>query len=343
MRVGGLEIDFPFLLAPMAGYTDAAFRSVCLDYGCGGTFTEVVVAQGLMRGSKPSWHMLETAENEHPVAAHIYGSEPAVMARTAAMIEETGRFDFIDINCGCPVRKIVAKGAGAALIKDPALIGRIVRAVKAAVKLPVTVKTRIGFYDGQEMITTIAREVEDNGGDMLAIHGRYAALHHRGPVDWEMIARIKQMLTIPVVGNGGLMTAADALEKMQSSGVDGIMLARGAVGRPWIFEDVAAIQRGEQPKVRHHDELCAVIRTHLDRLVALKHKEARYRRKSDFNPDWSAALNFRSHLIQYLRGFADWSDVRRRLNSIRSTDDILEIVETVLARQDTDVVPGWKG
>ena len=339
MEIGRLNIDFPYLLAPMAGYTDMAFRSICHDYGCGASFTEVVVAQGLVRGSKPSWHLLETAENEHPVAAHIYGSDPDVMARVAAMVEECGRFDFVDINCGCPVRKIVAKGAGAALIKNPKRIGEIVKAVTDAVDMPVTVKTRIGFYDGEVMIHEIAREVEANGAAMLAIHGRFAANHHNGAVDWELIAQIKSELSIPVVGNGGLKTAEDAVAGMDASGVDGVMIARGAVGRPWIFEDIAALRRGEEPQVRHHAELRQVIKEHLRRLVEQKKLEALYRRKSDFNPDSSAALKFRSHMIQYLRGFSDWQDVRRCLNAIRSTDEILEIVDRVLARQSGDIVP----
>jgi nifR3 family TIM-barrel protein len=339
MQLGSLSIDFPFLLAPMAGYTDAAFRSICHDFGCGMTYTEVSVAQGLMRGSKPSWHLLETFEGEGPVAAHIYGCEPDVMAAVAVMAEKTGRFASVDINCGCPVRKIVAKGAGAALIHKPEQIGRIVRAVSSAVAIPVTVKTRIGFELGVERIGEIAQAVEENGAAMLAIHGRYARNHHRGDVDWKMIARIKKNCSIPVVGNGGIMSAEDAMMRMNQTGVDGIMIARGAVGRPWIFDDIARLQAGKEPLERTQTELRALIEEHLNRMMVLKEREALYRRKGAFDAEGGVAAHFRCHLIQYLSGFENWSDIRRRLNAVRSRVDIMDIVDAVFARQHTLLVP----
>jgi len=339
MQIGSISTATPFFLAPMAGYTDAAFRSICKDYGCSVVYTEVAVAQGLMRHSKPSWHLLETVPGERPIAGHIYGSAPGVMAKTAAMIAASERFDLIDINCGCPVRKIVAKGAGAALIRTPDQIGRIVRAVSEAVTIPVTVKTRIGFDAGAERITEIARIAEEEGAAAIAIHGRYAAHHHKGEADWEMIARIKSERSIPVIGNGGVMTAADALRRMDESGVDGVMIARGAVGRPWIFDDIARLQRGEAPAERTLPELREIIVNHLERLVALKEREALYRRKGSFQIDRGAAMHFRCHLVQYLSGFADWADIRRRLNSLTSTADVLDVVDQVFARQTSAIVP----
>ncbi len=339
MQIGSLKIRFPFVLAPMAGYTDAAFRSLCKDFGCSLVYTEVAVAQGLMRDSKPSWHLLETVPGEQPVAGHIYGVDPNVMAATAAKIEATGRFDLIDINCGCPVRKIVAKGAGAALIRKPALIGEIVRAVVAAVSIPVTVKTRIGYEVGQPRIEEIARAAEDNGAAAIAIHGRYAARHHRGAVDWDMIAKIKSKCGIPVIGNGGIMTAAEALERIRATGVDGIMVARGAVGRPWIFDDIARLQRGEEVRQWTLDELREVMIRHIDRLVALKQKETLYRRKKSYDVDRGAALQFRCHLVQYLSGLSDWADLRRSFNSLSSTDEIVALIDKVFARQNSHIVP----
>jgi tRNA-dihydrouridine synthase B len=339
MQIGSVSTETPFFLAPMAGYTDAAFRSICKDFGSGMGYTEVAVAQGLMRRSKPSWHILETVPNERPIAAHIYGSDPEIMARTAAAIEDTERFDLIDINCGCPVRKIVAKGAGAALIRTPKRIGEIVRAVRSAVALPVTVKTRIGFDMERPRIREIAEEVETAGAHALAIHGRYAACHHRGDVDWELIAAIKQDCRIAVIGNGGILTAQDALRRMQESGVDGIMIARGAVGQPWIFDDIARLQRGDAVAVRTLPELRVIIERHLAGLVALKEKEAQYRRKGSFQADPGAATHFRCHLIQYLNGLSDWSDVRRRFNDLRSSADIMGVVDEVFARQSSQIVP----
>ncbi len=333
MQIGTIAIDSPFWLAPMAGYTDAAFRSVCRDFGGGLFYTEVAVAQGLIRDSKPSWHLLETFEGEEQIAGHIYGSEPDVMAAVAAMIEQTGRFSAIDINCGCPVRKIVAKGAGAALIRTPAHIGEIVRAVRSAVSLPVLVKTRIGYKADQPRIKEIAQAVQEAGAAALAIHGRYAERQHRGPVDWDMIGDIKAHSTIPILGNGGLFTAAEAVTKWNEYGLDGVLIARGAVGNPWIFEDAGRLRRGEPVRARGLDELRGVIETHLDRLVRLKTKEGRCRRKSGFNPDQGAALHFRCHLIKYLSGLTNWVDIRRDLNAICSTTDIMRAVDTVIARQ----------
>jgi len=339
MQIGSLTTETPFFLAPMAGYTDAAFRSICKDFGCGMGYTEVAVAQGLMRDSKPSWHLMETIDGENPIAGHMYGSDPVVLAYTAEMIEKTGRFDTIDINCGCPVRKIVAKGAGAALIHTPELIGEIVKAVSDAVTIPVTVKTRIGYHNGLERITEIAQAAEEAGAALIAIHGRYAANHHRGDVDWDMIAKIKSERNIPVMGNGGIMTASEALSRMAETGVDGIMIARGAVGRPWIFDDIARLQAGKPIQERTHAELREIIQEHLNRLLALKEKEALYRRKGSFLIDRGAAMHFRCHLIQYLSGFADWSDIRRRLNGIETIAEIMDIVDCVFARQKDKIVP----
>lgn len=339
MQIGALKTETPFFLAPMAGYTDAAFRSICKSFGCSMGYTEVAVAQGLMRRSKPSWHLLETVPGERPIAGHIYGSDPGVMARTAAAIEETGRFDLIDINCGCPVRKIVAKGAGAALIRDPKRIGDIVRAVCAEVSLPVTVKTRIGFDLEKPRIREIAEEVEGAGAQAIAIHGRYASSHHRGDVDWEMIAAIKAACRIPVIGNGGVFTASEALRRMQETGVDGIMIARGAVGQPWIFDDIARLQRGDPIAVRTLSELRSIIEKHLAALVELKQKEALFRRKGSFLVDRGAAAHFRCHLMQYLSGLSDWADIRRRFNDLASPADVMDVVDAVFARQSSEMVP----
>ena len=203
----------------------------------------------------------------------------------------------------------------------------------------MTVKTRIGFDEGEERITEIAQAAEENGAAMIAIHGRYAANHHRGDVDWDMIARIKSERGIPVMGNGGIVNAEEALSRMSESGVDGIMIARGAVGRPWVFEDISRLQSGRPVLERTHTDLREIIELHLNRLRQLKEKEALYRRKGTFNIDRGAATHFRCHLIQYLSGFADWSDIRRRLNAIENIADIMEIVDVVLARQKNNIVP----
>lgn len=333
MEFGPLRVDFPVLLAPMAGYTDMAFRSVCEEFGCGASYTEVVNAAGLTHGSKRSWHMLETGPDEHPVGAHIYGADPDMMAEAARQIEETGRFDFIDINCGCPVRKIVAKGCGAALMRTPVMIERIVRALTQAVSMPVTVKTRIGMSPELFNVSDLAAAAEEGGAAAIAIHGRFASNHHRGPVDWDAILKVQEERAIPVIGNGGLLCAADAVARLKGSAIAGIMIGRGAVGRPWIFDDIRRLLRGQEPRERPLEEKRDVIELHLHRLVELKEKERRYRRRGALAADAGAALHFRSHLFQYLNGFQNWADIRRGMNEMNSTEQIMQAVDTVLSRQ----------
>ncbi|MFU8781282.1 MAG: tRNA dihydrouridine synthase [Kiritimatiellia bacterium] len=328
-----LNLPSPFWLAPMAGYTDQAMRKVWRHFGRGLFYTEVAVAQGLIRDSAPSWHLLSCDPEEHPVAGHMYGREPAAMAEAAQRIEASGRFAVIDINCGCPVRKIVAKGAGAALIREPAQIARIVKAVQSAVSLPVYIKTRIGYETGVETIREIARRAEDAGASALAIHGRYAADHHKGPADWEMIARVKQQVQIPVIGNGGIKTAQQAVAAMQTYGVDAVMIARGAVGNPWILADAETLWAGGTPPIRAYPELRRVVHWHLRELVAYKAKENLWRRRGGIDPDRAAALQFRCHLIQYLAGLEHWADVRRNFSRITCCQQIHEMVDTVIARQ----------
>jgi tRNA-dihydrouridine synthase B len=331
--VRGLTYIAPFWLAPMAGYTDQAMRKVWRTFGGGLFYTEVAVAQGLIRHSAPSWHLLECDPADGPVAGHIYGRDPGVMAEAARMMEASGRFSAIDINCGCPVRKIVAKGAGAALIREPEQIAAIVQAVVQAVSLPVLVKTRIGYAAGQERITEIARRVEQAGATALAIHGRFAANQHKGPVDWDLIARVKHMVQMPVIGNGGIRTARQAVDALRQHGLDAVMIARGAVGNPWILQDAALLAAGHTPDIRDFEELRRVARWHLEELVALKAKERVWRRRAGFDVDRAAALQFRCHLIHYLAGLENWVDVRRSLSAITSCAQVHDILDTVIARQ----------
>ena len=323
----------PFWLAPMAGYTDQAMRKVFRRFGGGLFYTEVTVAQGLIRDAAPSWHLLACDAEERPMAGHIYGSDPVVMADAARMMEATGRFDAIDINCGCPVRKIVAKGAGAALIRNPAQIEAIVRSVVRAVTLPVMVKTRIGYEAGQVQATEILHRVEDAGASAIAMHGRFAEHHHKGLADWDLIAAMKAKAGIPVIGNGGVKTAEQAVKALRQYGVDAVMIARGAVGNPWILADAEALIAQSRIPARDYRDLRDVIHFHLAELVALKEKERQWRRQKTMDVDRAAALQFRCHLIQYLAGLEHWADIRRQFSQIASCEHIHKMVDTVIARQ----------
>jgi len=333
LQFGNVTIDFPVVLAPMAGYTDAAFRSICKEHGAGACYTEVTSAEGIRRDSQKTFQFLEVSELDHPIAGHIFGKSVEAMAEAARFIEDLGRFDWIDLNCGCPVRKVVRRGAGAALMKDPEEIGELVRAVKAAVSLPVSVKTRIGFSPAFSDHLTIAKIVEDAGADLIAVHGRYACNFHKGDADWEKLAEIKQILSIPVIGNGGLDTPEDIPAMLDATGVDGMMIGRGAVGNPWIFGQGHAVLAGEPVAVPPLSERRAVIETHLKRLFELTRKTMKGRRhKAGFNPEKAACMHFRPHLAQYLKGLRGRRELLQQLNDLKTIKAVLAAVDQVLEK-----------
>ncbi len=331
LQIGSLAIPFPVLLAPMAGYTDAAFRTICADQGCGLAYTEVVNSEGVIRHSRPTLFLFETAPGERPLAAHIYGCRPEVMAEAAAIIESLGRFDLIDINAGCPVRKIVAKGCGAALMQSPELVYRIVKAVTQAVSLPVTLKTRTGIQPDKPVVDEVAHAAEEGGIAALALHARAADLRHGGPADWESLARVKAQCGVPVIGNGGVAQAEDVFRMMRETGVDGVMIGRAAIGNPWIFEDARRIARGSEPRAHSLEEHKNVLGAHLRRLAQLKTKDPRCARKGADGAQRGAALQFRPFLLKYLSGFEARAEVRRNLQRIGNLADIETIVQAALS------------
>jgi len=329
LRIGSLVLDPPVVLAPMAGYTDVAFRALCRRHGCALTYTEVVNATAIVHRNGRTLDMLEIEDVERPVAAHLYGSDPATMAEAARYVEQLGRFDLIDVNCGCPVRKIVAKGAGAALMRDPDKIGRIVRAIREAVSLPVTVKTRVGLKPDRINILETAQAVEEAGAAALAIHARPASQVHSGPADWETLARIKACRRVPIIGNGGVDTPADVVRMFRETGVDGVMVGRAAVGNPWFFEQARAVLGGGVPRVPDTDERRAMVMEHLGRVMAMKERAAKRRRKRGLPPEETAVLTFRAHLHRYLAGFPRWPEVRRTLNTMKTEEQVLAALHTV--------------
>lgn len=331
LQFGNVTIDFPVVLAPMAGYTDAAFRSVCKEHGAGACYTEVTSAEGIRRDSQKTFQFLEVSELDHPIAGHIFGKTVEAMVEAAQYIEQLGRFDWIDLNCGCPVRKVVRRGAGAALMKEPEEIGEIVRAVKNAVSLPVSVKTRIGFSPSFPDHLTIARIVEDAGADMIAVHGRLACNFHKGDADWEKLGEIKQALKIPVIGNGGVNTPEDALEMMNVSGVDGVMIGRGAVGNPWLFDQISRRWKNEPVNFPSLGKRREVIETHLLRLVELTTATAAgRRRRANYDAEQGACLHFRPHLAQYIKGFRGRRELLQHLNEMHDVQTVMDAVDKVL-------------
>lgn len=315
----------------MAGYTDAAFRSICKENGAGACYTEVTSAEGIRRDSQKTFQFLEVSKLDHPIAAHIFGKSVEAMVEAAQYIEQLGTFDWIDLNCGCPVKKVVRRGAGAALMKEPEQIGEIVRAVKKAVSLPVSVKTRIGFSPAFPDHLTIAKIVEDAGADMIAVHGRLACNFHKGDADWVKLGEIKQALKIPVIGNGGVNTPEDAAEMVRVSGVDGVMIGRGAVGNPWLFDQISKIWNNHPVEFPNIGKRRDVIETHLLRLVEMTTATAAGRRcKTKYIPEQAACLHFRPHLAQYIKGLRGRRELLQHLNEMHDIKTILTAVDKVM-------------
>ncbi len=253
------------LLAPMAGVSDIAFRTLCREAGADMAFTEMVSAKGLSFANEKTRHLLALADGESQVAVQLFGHEPEVMASQAAWIEdEMGEsLAYLDINMGCPARKIVSKGDGSALMKKPDLAASVVRAVKGVVEHPVTVKFRRGWAEGDETAPAFARRMEEAGADGVTVHGRFAEQLYRGSADWGVIARVREAVSVPVVGNGDIRSGADAMRMAVETGCDAVMIARGAEGNPWLFSQVQAALAGEpEPAPPTVDERIAMARRH---------------------------------------------------------------------------------
>ena len=330
LQIGDLVVDPPFILAPMAGYTNSPFRRLCRRYGCGLVFTEMVTAEGVSRRSPPTMHYLETRPEEEPIAAHLYGSDPDGLAEAARVVESLGRFSLIDINCGCPVPKITRKGAGAALMKDPGRIREIVREVSRAVSLPVTVKTRLGLSPDRGGILEILEAVEEGGGKALFLHGRFAGDRHGGPADWEAIARVKEASSIPVIGNGGIAAAHEAAAAMKRYGVDGVMIGRAALGNPWIFEECRCLRSGKPFTPPTDEERRRVIAEHLKMLYRHLLGEARLRRYPESNAGNAACREFYGHLARYLAGRTGLGELKKSIALKKSIEDLLADVDSLL-------------
>lgn len=331
LRIGALIVDFPVLLAPMAGYTDAVMRLMARRYNCGMTYTEVTSADGLARGSSQSLQMLQTAAEDCPVAAHIYGTNPDIIVQAAVIIEKMGRFQTIDLNCGCPVAKIMRKGAGAALMKNPDKIAAIVKALTKAVKLPITVKTRLGLTPDCVNILEIAQAVEESGASAIAIHTRCADGRHAGRTDWPILMRIKAERSIPVIGNGGVAKAEDALRMFKETGVDGVMIGKAAIGNPWIFRETWALLHAQPIRRHSRQEHRDVIEEHLRLFIAHKERSGKAKRRLRFGAELSAVLHFRAHLAGYIKGFRNSAAVRQSLQSMRRMEDVMAAVDGLLA------------
>lgn len=286
MRIGNFETGSGAFLAPMAGITDKAFRTICRSFGAGMVYSEMVSAKGLYYKDKKTASLMDIT-GESPCAIQIFGSEPDIMAE---VIPEVMRFspDIIDINMGCPAPKIVGNGDGSALMKNPELMGRIMRAVSDASPVPVTAKIRKGWEEDNSLLC--AHILEDNGAAAVAVHGRTRREFYSGKADWDVIKRIKSELSIPVIGNGDVFTAEDAVRMYEYTGCDGIMVARGAQGNPWIFKYINEILSTGEVKT---------VPTPAEKLqTALEHTELLIKEKGESRGIKEA----RKHIAWYIKG-----------------------------------------
>lgn len=306
------------LLAPMAGVSDEAFRTLCREQGADLTYTEMVSAKGLSYANEKTRHLLHLAEGEDQVAVQLFGHEPDVMADQARWVEqEMGEtLAYLDINMGCPARKIVSKGDGSALMKTPDLAASIVHAVSAAVEHPVTVKFRRGWAEGDETCVEFARRMEDAGAAAVAVHGRYALQLYRGRAEWDAIARVKAAVSIPVVGNGDVKCGADAVALVERTGCDAVMIARAAEGNPWVFaQSKAALADEPEPAKPSVEERIAMARRHA-RLLA--EREGRN------------IVRMRKHAMWYMTGLPGAAAARAKLNACVSVEDFDRVFDELL-------------
>jgi tRNA-dihydrouridine synthase B len=332
-------------LAPMAGFTNAPMRRLSRTHGAALTYTEMANDVGLLHDSDKTWHLLETFDDEGPVVAHLYGSEPATLAEAAAKAEQTGRFVAIDLNAGCPVHKITANGAGAALIKDPQRIHDILAAMRRAVTVPLTLKTRLGPQPDKIAIFDILQAAESAGADALALHGRFTSQGHGGDVHLGLLAEVKRRAKIPIIGNGGVRSAYDARRMFHETGVDAVMIARAALGNPWIFEDIsAALATGDEPapfdatRGQTRRDLSAIRETleaHMAaELTLTRHIRERYTLPGHvIDADEALVTTFRCHLFRYLHGLKGSSHVRGLLHEMHTLADIRAAVASCLERE----------
>lgn len=314
LQIGDVTLKNNIILAPMAGVSDLPFRLLCQEYGAGMTCMEMVSAKAIYYKNKNTEPLLTVGPEETCASLQLFGSEPELMAEMAKQIEHLP-FAILDLNMGCPVPKIVNNGEGSALMRDPKKAEAIIRRVSAAVKKPVTVKFRIGFDDQHLNVLGFAKMAEDAGAAAVAIHGRTREQYYSGTADWTWIAKVKEAVSIPVIGNGDIFTAQDAARMFDETGCDGVMVARGARGNPWIFREIIQyLETGQVPPRPDRDEV---------RQVMLRHGQM----QKEFKGEAIGMREMRKHIAWYTTGLPHSAQLRKKAMEIESFDQLERLLE----------------
>ena len=314
LKIGNVEMQNPLVLAPMAGVTDLPFRVLCKEQGAGLICMEMVSAKAILYKNKNTEDLMTIHPGEHPVSLQLFGSDPEILAQIAAQIEERP-FDILDFNMGCPVPKVVNNGEGSALMKDPALVRKIVTGMVKAVKKPVTVKFRKGFNDQNINAVEFAKMAESCGVAAVAVHGRTREQYYSGKADWDIIRQVKEAVKIPVIGNGDVFTPEDAKRLLDETGCDGIMVGRGAKGNPWIFKRITHyLETGELLPGPTLMEVRDMILRHGKMLT-------------EYKGEMTAMREMRSHMAWYTKGMRNSAALRCEINQVETLEGLAELLE----------------
>lgn len=317
MKLGSITTSNNVFLAPMAGITDYPFRKICKAFGAGMMTTEMVSAKGLLYENIKTSELLFVEDKEHPIGAQLFGSDSHILSEMAKRVEETD-VDFIDINMGCPAPKITKNGEGSALMKHPERIGEIVYAVSHAIEKPLTIKIRKGYDEQHINAVEVAKIIEQAGASAIALHGRTREQFYTGSADWNIIKEVKQALRIPLVGNGDIRTPEDAKRMIDETGCDAVLIARGAMGNPWIFKrTVHYLETGELLPEPTFEERVPIILEHARALVAYK-------------GEYIGIREMRSHLGHYVRGIRGATQLRKQLMQVETVTDIEKLLDNCL-------------
>ncbi len=314
LTIGTVELDNNIILGPMAGVTDLPFRLLCKEQGCGLMYTEMVSAKAILYNNKNTDVLLKVEECERPIAVQLFGSDPKIISEMAKRIE-AGPYDIFDVNMGCPVPKVVNNNEGSALMKNPRLVGEILSSLVKAIEKPVTVKIRKGFNRESVNAVEIAKIAQESGVSAIAVHGRTREDYYSGRADWDIIRQVKKAVSIPVIGNGDVFSAKDAVDLIEKTGCDGVMVARGAKGNPWIFSDIISYQTtGILPE---HPSLESV------KQMILRHAKLQLQYKGEY----LGIREMRKHVAWYTAGMPHSASIRRAVNQMESIEELEKLLD----------------